>query len=352
MSDRWYRTVAGSVLRRVDLDRPWVVEQVPRDRWDGGDVVVAEVAAAPGPERGVELRDGRMAAVAVGDRVVGALGHRAATLEAVGSWRDVGHDGRMHLMTAAGLLGRVTSQSTLIAPAVEVAYVGHALRGGTVVRMDEALPPRPPVELRAPVVLLVGTSMAAGKTTSGRVVVRALKQRGYRVVAAKLTGAGRYRDVLALGDAGADAILDFVDVGLPSTVVDAATYRDRLDLLLRLIAAQEPDVVVAEAGASPLEPYQGELAMAALDGLVACTVLAAFDPYAVAGVIDGFGRGADLVTGPAASTSAAIELVARLTGLPACNVLDPAAIGVVGRVLDACGLWGPDHPGGTTPLAG
>ena len=68
-------------------------------------------------------------------------------------------------------------------------------------------------EFELPVVLLVGTSMSAGKTTSAKVIVRLLREAGLVVVGAKLTGAGRYRDILAMQDAGADYIFDFVDAG-------------------------------------------------------------------------------------------------------------------------------------------
>lgn len=344
----WHRTVAGSVVRRVDLTTPWAPEVVPRSSWSHGDVVVVEVAAPPLHDRGVELVDGRMGALAVGDRVVGALGRRHATLEVVGSWDDVGDDGRLHLLTAAGLLGRATSVSTVINPPVEVAYVGHAVRDGRRLHLDDVVPAGPGTPLVAPVVLLVGTSMASGKTVAGTVVVQLLKRRGHRVVGAKLTGAGRYRDVLALLDAGADAVFDFVDVGLPSTVVDPVDYAARLEVLLGLIADEAPDVVVAEAGASPLEPYCGDVAMTVLGSRVACTILSASDPYAVAGVVDGFGREADLVAGPAAATSAGVELIGRLTGLPACNLLDPASTARLEALLDDVGLLAPARGQGSS----
>ena len=63
-------------------------------------------------------------------------------------------------------------------------------------------------------------------------------------------------------DAGADAVLDFVDVGLPTTVCPAADFKPALRTLLSMISGEEPDVVVAEAGASPLEPYNGGTVMA------------------------------------------------------------------------------------------
>ena len=340
MDTQWHRRVAGSVVRRVDLDTPWEVVRTPRSAWTHGDVVVVEVTGQPAHDRGVELVDGRNGALAVGDRVVGALGRRHATLEVVGSWRDVDDDGRMHLLTAAGLLGRATSVSTVISPPVPAAYVGHAVRDGATLSLDDVVPAGPPTTLQAPVVLLIGTSMASGKTIAGTVAVQQLKQRGYRVVGAKLTGAGRYRDVLAMRDAGADAVFDFVDVGLPSTVVEPRLYRARLTALLGLIADASPDVVVAEAGASPLEPYRGDVAMEVLGPRVACTILSASDPYAVAGVVEGFGCHVDLVAGPAAATSAGVELIDRLTGLPACNLLDPACGQVVAGLLDDAGLLG------------
>ena len=102
-----------------------------------------------------------------------------------------------------------------------------------------------------PVILLVGTSMSAGKTTSARAIVRLLKEDGLAVIGAKPTGAGRYRDILAMQDAGAARIFDFVDAGLPSTVVPEGEYRKALRNLLSRVAEAEVDEVVAEVGASP-----------------------------------------------------------------------------------------------------
>jgi hypothetical protein len=69
------------------------------------------------------------------------------------------------------------------------------------------------------------------------------------------------------------------------------------------------------------------------------TVLCASDPYAALGVQAAFGNRlvADLVSGPAANTNAAIKLVEKLTGLPALNLLDrncyPELIDMLKRAL-------------------
>ena len=101
---------------------------------------------------------------------------------------------------------------------------------------------------------------------------------GLRVAGANLTGAGRHRDILAMSDTGADSIHDFVDVGLPSTVCNPDEYRQSLDFLLGAIAAAESDVLLSEAGASALDPYNDDLAVECLADRVRCTVLCASDP--------------------------------------------------------------------------
>ncbi len=304
-----------------------------REHWATGDYVTGEVKIARGPLAHVELTTGRMAEVAPGDLLVGALGVRAATLESVGSWQEIDNSLEMQALTSAGLFGKATSWSAHLRRMVTLTYRGHLLIDGEKRNMTDFVEPGPGDVLRAPVVLLIGTSMSAGKTTTAKILIRLLKQDEHRVVGAKITGAGRYRDILSMADAGADAIFDFVDVGLPSTICSADTFRPRLRNLLHKIAAAAPDVVVAEAGASPLEPYNGTTAIEELAGKVCCTVLCASDPYAALGVMQAFDTVPDLITGIGASTSAGSELIEKLTGVPAINLLGPEAKDVLGRLL-------------------
>jgi hypothetical protein len=205
--------------------------------------------------------------------------------------------------------------------------------------MRGSLPDITPVPFDIPVVLIVGTSMSAGKTTSGRVIVHLLSQMGLNVVGAKLTGAARYLDMLSFEDAGASAVYDFVDGGLPSSACEENRYRDALVYLLSRIAQDKPDVLVAEAGASPLEPYNGEIAKEMIRDNVKFKLLCAQDPYAVVGVQQAFQRTPDLVAGGAANTEAAIALVHKLSGLTSLNLMDPANHEILGKMLrDALGL--------------
>jgi hypothetical protein len=311
-----------SLTRISDLEtRPYEASTLPLEQWGEGDYVLAEVCARPTGFSHVELATGRIVEVVEGDRIIGAFGVRHATLEAVGSWRDVPLGGRMEVLTAGGILGKVTSLATSYPPLLPVQYKGHVVRDGRKVCMSDFVPDGPDGPYTCPTVLIVGTTMSGGKTTTAKVIVRELKAAGLRVTGAKLSGAGRYRDILGMGDAGADAIFDFVDVGLPSTVVPRDEFEVRLRRLLTLIARSRPDVVVVEAGASPLEPYNGDTVLDAIRDQVRCTVLCASDPYAVVGVMRAFGIEPDLIAGLATSTSAGVELCERLVDRPALNVL-------------------------------
>lgn len=333
------RPFFSTVTRISDLEsRPFEVTPIDRSEWETGDYVVCEVMGRPGPLYQIERPSGRMCQVFDGDLVVGAFGIRAATLEGVGGWQDIGGDGALHALTGAGLFGKATSVSPLLPPLMELQYKGHASRDGKLTMPAFC----PPVELRPldiPVILLIGTSMSAGKTTSGRVIVHELTQLGLKVAAAKLTGAARFRDMLSWKDAGADHVFDFVDVGLPSTVCPPNEFSDALRQLLSKIADTDAGVLVAEAGASPLEPYNGSVAMEMIDKDVKMLVLSASDPYAVLGVQHAFLRKPDLICGPASNTEAAIELVDKLCGVPALNLMRRKSRPILaGMLKDRLGL--------------
>lgn len=335
----------GSLCRIADLaEKPFAVKPMDRSVWATGDYVVGEVTDIRSG-RVVELTNGRMIEVAEGDLVVGAFGVRHATLEATGRWDAIGEDGRMHMLTGAGLIGLCTSLSSVLQPLPALRYRGHVTRRDRKLTMSDFVQVTPDRAFDTPTILIVGSSMSAGKTTAARILIRQLKKLGLRVVGSKFTGAGRYRDVLTMHDAGADAIFDFVDVGLPSTICTEAEYRGALEGLLSRVAGAEADVAVVEVGASPLEPYNGAVAVSALEEHVRLTLLCASDPYAVLGVVEAYDLRPDLVTGIATNTQAGVELVERLTGLPALNVRDKAALPELMRVLGS--RLGVDVPGET-----
>jgi hypothetical protein len=326
-----------SVCRISDLESGhFRIEPLAREQWATADYVAAEVIGEPSDLYRIELTSGRLVDVMEGDLLIGAFGSRFATLEATGNWEGIGEDGLMHALTGAGLLGKAGSVAPALARLIALRYRGHLLRGDQKLNMQDFVQDSGTARFSTPTILLVGTSMSSGKTTSGRIIIHELVRAGLRVAGAKFTGAGRYRDVLSFADAGADPIIDFVDAGLPSTVVPRERFELAMQYMLRRLAGSEAHVVVAEAGASPLEPYNGEAVVKALGDNVCCIVLGASDPYAVVGVQSAFGIEPDIVTGPTANTEAGIELIRKLTGLRALNLLQQSARPALLEILDRC----------------
>ncbi|PRX54648.1 hypothetical protein [Flagellimonas meridianipacifica] len=331
-----HKYIHASLTRISDLaEKEFEVKGIPKESWHTGDYVACKVINAGAESLKIELPNGRMRGVISGESIIGALGERFATLEATGSWRNVTENLKMSVLTGAGLMGKLTSKSIFIPKMMRVAYVGHVFRGEDKVTMDSFVKPIETVPFNTPVILFVGTSMSAGKTTSGRIVTNIFKQAGYRVVGAKLTGAGRFKDILAFKDAGADAILDFVDVGLPSSICPKEIYQQKLEQMLSMISSQNADIAIVEIGASPLEPYNGDSAIDALREHIKCTILSASDPYAVHGLMKAFDIVPDIVTGIATNTLAGVRMVEKLCRVKALNLIDSTTMTGLKRILTA-----------------
>lgn len=328
-----YRYIHTSLTRISGLENSnYEVKRLPRIQWESGDYIAAEITDV-GADTQIELTSGRMIDPLKGEKVIGALGVRHATLEATGSWKEIPNSGEMHMLTGAGLIGWMTSLSVFSPVPIGLKYIGHVKIRGHKVTMRQMVPKVELKPLDIPVILLVGTSMSAGKTTTARIITRQLKLMGKKVVAAKLTGAGRYRDILSVHDAGADYIFDFVDAGLPSTVCTREEYVDAYHHMIALMANTDAEVAVIEIGASPLEPYNGDIAVHLLRNKIRSTILCATDPYAVYGVMKSFDLTPDLVSGPATNTLAGVELVRKLCGVEAANLMNPENLKTLQKVL-------------------
>ena len=70
---------------------------------------------------------------------------------------------------------------------------------------------------RSKLILVVGTTMNSGKSTTATACCWALTKMGYNVRASKITGTASLKDILSMEDAGAEMAIDFTYLGYPST---------------------------------------------------------------------------------------------------------------------------------------
>lgn len=347
------RYIFGSLTRISDLERiPFEVYKVmDKSEWATGDYIVGKYlcedhshayAAAPANTgHFCELPSGRHRFYLPGDVTVGALGSRNATQELCGDWQMIEHpnpNGPTILddIAGSGLFGKETSRSSRYPSQAQFEYLGHVFRDGKKVNMKDFVPSQeeiPSLEAspECPTILIIGTSMSCGKSCTARVAIRSLQEMGIpNVVAAKLTGAGYHNDILGFSDAGATAVLDFVDAGLPSTVLPEEDYLKALQKLFGMMDKCRPEILVIEAGASPCESYNGEVVLKAFaNHRKLFVILCASDAYAVTGATEHLktlGIRPDLVTGIIANTVAGRDLALEMNDIPASSLNSDRAV--------------------------
>jgi hypothetical protein len=248
-----------------------------------GDVVLGCVVDV-GADEILENRHGRRVRLFEGDDVVvacGASGEGARLGEAQAT--------RWWLRPGVGVAMPRPPPAPMGVRSAELEVVGVlADVNGEVLRLGRFAGPEPPLPSRRPwTVAVCGTGPGAGKTETAVRLVRRAVACGWRVAAAKVGGSGSSEDVLRLVDAGAEPVLDAVDLGYVTFEDgDASDLVATFRTLTRRLAATGVDEVVVEIGGGLLEEDIGLLlASPTFVGDVDQVVLAAYDaPGASAGV--------------------------------------------------------------------
>lgn len=215
-----------------------------------GDLVLARVEQLGRLQR-LESPDGRRCRLYEGDEILVTYGNRYApdAYEALIP-KDLG---RCHLAAAGGLASTVVATNTRFAdedrPPTTLLPIGICVdRDGMPINLKHHT--TAPIDNRftdVPVIIVFGSSMNSGKTTTAAGIIRGLANHGRSVGAAKITGTCAGGDLWKFKDAGATQTYDFTDVGM------ATTYREDIDRIVRgaeiLTATLEDqgcDVIVLE----------------------------------------------------------------------------------------------------------
>ncbi|MEU6654799.1 DUF1611 domain-containing protein [Streptomyces sp. NPDC046900] len=289
-----------------------------------GDLVAAKVTAL-GAHAHTEDVHGRSVSLYPGDILVGAYGNRYATDFFEGYLPE---GTAVHLLTAGGLIGTVVSAHTRRDPPTELEVIGALTDHlGAVLSVEDFAIPTPAAAVPGLGTLVVlGSSMNAGKTTTMAAIVRGWRRAGLTAGAGKITGSGSGKDRWMYIDAGATAVLDFLDFGLPST------FGYPLERLRATMFGVRDGLVDQGAQAVALEIADGLLQT---ETAALATCLAGFADGIVLAVADALGAsaGSDIlaaldvpiraVSGRVTASPLASREAAATTGIP---VLSPAQL--------------------------
>lgn len=211
-----------------------------------GDIIAAEVVSL-GKHTTIETDGGVTVNIFPGDRIIGAFGCRYATDQYEGivpeSWGE-----QCDLLSIGGVCGEVRSAHSAMGAPTRLRLLGAVSTAeGAPLNLRSFARPTPKALPAGQVILVVGTSMNSGKTTTVGTLARALSRAGFRVAAAKVTGTAAGKDGRFFASCGASPVVDFTHCGLPST---AMLERDELATvyseLLNRLAATGPDYTLVE----------------------------------------------------------------------------------------------------------
>lgn len=282
-----------------------------------GDLMVARVAGL-GNHKHLELPDGRRCRLYPGDVVVGACGNRYASDYYEGY---LGPGPALHLLTAGGVLGIVASTHARYAEPTVLEVIGALadVRGAPLSLEQFTRSKAPSRAPRLGTLVVVGSAMNAGKTTTAAAIVRGWAQAGLKPGAGKVTGSGSGKDRWSYIDAGATQVCDFLEFGMCSTFgYPVERLRHTMTVIRDALVNDGADAVVLEIADGLLQSETSAL-VADLHEIADGVVLAVADPLAAkAGSEMLRQRGVPLlaVSGLVSASPLAAREVVESTGLP------------------------------------
>jgi len=302
-----------------------------------GDLVLARVDVI-GHHGALHLVNGRRRQLFPGNEVVVVYAHRYAPNQFEAEVPT--SMGPCHLVAGGGIASnarswhsKMTRGPTKITP---VALLADGDANRINVRNFALEPLESPRENRPKIIAVVGTSMDSGKTQTCVHLVRGLIAGGLRVGYAKVTGTGSGGDYWFLRDAGADPVLDFTDVGRPSTyLLTPEEVEHTMMSLVNHVTQQGVDAVILEIADGVLQRETATLLSGStFSHVVGGLVLAAQDSM---GALAGFnclrGRPTPVLALSGVLTSAPLLVgeAHHATGLP---VYDRAALATAQVAMD------------------
>lgn len=181
-----------------------------------------------------------------GDLLVGVFGNRYAT-DAYEAEVTTLED--LSILTNAGMIGTVYSKNAAMKKPTRITFLHYLndARGERLNLKNLHFQPRVPVQPLPTIILVVGSGMNSGKTTTMMKLTKALLSNGLRVAACKLTGSVSTNDHSELCATGAHFVTDFSDYGFPSTYLcHENELHDLFHTMMADAAAANPDVTVVE----------------------------------------------------------------------------------------------------------
>jgi len=291
-----------------------------------GTFIVVQALENEGLKDVLDYASGRLGKLVEGDIIAGVLGFRSAPIEFAGFVPEKVNVGdELYLLCESGLIGEISGIYEAWGKPMKVKILGSIVTDqGDHMNLNEyALPKAEESKKKTPIIAFLATSMDSGKTTMACKIAHALTLQGKKVAAIKTTGVGYTQDLYKMKEYGASPVLDFVDMGIPSTCgVGGENIVALAENLINTIEKTNPDVILMEFGDGIIGEYHVKdlLKHEPIKNQIAFFLLAANDFSGVYGtqkLLEEMNLKIDLVTGPIANSRLGVDLVKKYFQLDA-----------------------------------
>lgn len=212
-----------------------------------GDLVLVKIQQI-GYHDSIVTIDNKKIRIYENDLLVCILGNRYATDAFEGEVDDVQN---LSMLTAGGMVGTLRSRHRDIKAPTSVSFVGflNDENGQRInlkrLKLDNVFHSQPRQVKN--LLVIVGTAMNSGKTTTARKIIKRLSEMGLKVSACKITGSVSNRDSDEMRSASAKLITDFSDYGFPSTYLCSKEELMTLfNTMLTDMSEKDHDIIVME----------------------------------------------------------------------------------------------------------
>ena len=290
----------------------------------------------------IETSDGVIIPYGKDQIVIGALGERQALRGYSGIIpRSIKRGDILHILNMGGIIGNCQSPHPDHGPAMRVEVLGAVMIGDNdgeagiykhACIQDFAIDWEYSLSESVPLIAVTGTCMHVGKTMAATMIVRQLTSKGYKVAAAKLTGASLMRDTREMVENGAIASAHFGMAGLVST-----TGKNILPMakgLIKHLNEFNPDAIILEFGDGIIGAY-------GVDSLLMDKEMMQFTRTHVVAAQDFMGcwsadhffrkrytSAISIITGPVTDNLVGIQFIQNTLGIRAVNAMaEPTKLG-------------------------
>lgn len=290
-----------------------------------GSIIVVQALENEGKKDEFDFANGRLGKVVKGDIFSGILGLRKAVVEFAGyipTHVKVGDE--LYLVCESGLIGQISGVYESWGKPMKVKVLGGIVdKDGNQLNLKNYSLPAIKNNNNIPIIAFIGTRMDCGKTTMACKIALNLKKNGKKINAIKPTGVAFSQDLYKLKDYGSQVVLDFVDMGLPSTCNGSiGKIISVTENLINHAKSSNPDLILMEFGDSLLGAYHVNdiLNYQKIKKQIKFTILAANDLLGIKGAIEILNESKlkiDLITGPIANSKIGIDLIKKNFGIKA-----------------------------------